>query len=103
MESCICILKVLISNSSVRASTYIIAVFDTLRRHNLSLKPSKCEFMTRKIIYLGFQITESGVAPNPDKVIALQNLEVRKTIRGVRGFLGAMFYYTGNTRKTLLI
>lgn len=77
----------------------IISVFTTLRQNNLSLKPSKCEFMTKKIIYLGFQITEFGVSPNPEKVIALQNLEVKKTIRGVRGFLGAMSYYRKHTQN----
>lgn len=77
----------------------IISIFNTLRQNNLSLKPSKCEFMSGKIIYLGFQITEFGVSPNPDKVIALQNLEVKKTIRGIRGFLGAMSYYRKHTQN----
>lgn len=77
----------------------LVGVLNTLRENNLSLKPAKCEFMTKKVIYLGFQITEFGVTPNPEKVEAIQTLEVKRTVRGIRSFLGAVGYYRKHTEN----
>lgn len=90
---------IILGNSEKEHRENLKAVLNTIRFHKLSLKPSKCIFMAKKVIYLGFQISEDGISPNPEKVEALQKLEVKKTIRGVRSFLGAMSFYRRHTEN----
>ena len=68
-------------------------VFDSLRQHNLKLKPSKCTFFQKETKYLGFRIGQEGIQPDPDKVTAIQTVAAPKTVRQVRGFIGMCSYY----------
>ena len=68
-------------------------VFDSLRKHNLKLKPSKCEFFNEETQYLGFKISRKGIQPDQDKVTAIQSVIAPKTVRQVRGFIGMCSYY----------
>ena len=36
------------------------------------LQPAKCEFLRKEVNYLGHQITETGVKPDPQKVVAIE-------------------------------
>ena len=47
-------------------------VFARLRMHNLKLQQNKCEFLRKKVTYLGHKLTTQGLLPNPDKVIAVR-------------------------------
>ena len=51
---------------------HIDTVLSSLRRHNLKLKPAKCEFFKKETQYLGFKISEEGIQPDLDKVKANQ-------------------------------
>ncbi len=68
-------------------------IFQRLRRYNLKLHPGKCKFARGQVDYLGHVISEEGIAPNPDKVRAVQEFPVPTTVRGVRQFLGMASYY----------
>ena len=68
-------------------------VFDILRKANLKLKISKCEFIKDQINYLGHVISNDGISVDKQKVEAVQNVEAPKTIRDVRNFLGMTSYY----------
>lgn len=84
---------IILGNTESEHKANVFTVLSTLRENKLSLKPSKCVFFARKVIYLGFQISEEGILPDPQKVEALRKLEVKKTLKGVRSFLGAIGYY----------
>ena len=56
-------------------------VFDRLRLHNLKLNSSKCEFLKRKIPYLGFMLSPQGITPDVDKIRAIANLPPPQTPR----------------------
>lgn len=43
-------------------------IFNRLRKKNLTLQPLKCEFLTKEVTYLGHQITNEGIKPDPQKV-----------------------------------
>ena len=47
--------------------------FATLRKHELSVKMSKCTFAQSKVGYLGYVITDKGVSTDPAKVEAIVN------------------------------
>lgn len=50
-----------------------------LRDAGLTLQPDKCHFLRRELIYLGHQITDKGVKPDPGKIEAVKNFPVPKT------------------------
>ena len=69
------------------------AVFKKLARAGLKLKPSKCEFFKKRIKYLGHIVSEEGVSTDPQKVEAVLNWPVPRTVHDVRAFLGFVGYY----------
>jgi uncharacterized protein YdcH (DUF465 family) len=42
-------------------------VLDRLRKYRLKLKPEKCQFLRKEVNYLGHEITEAGVKPDPKR------------------------------------
>lgn len=42
-------------------------VFSNLHKHNLKLKPSKCEFFMTEVKYLGHIVSEHGIKTDPEK------------------------------------
>ena len=56
------------------------AVFQKLAKAGLKLKPSKCEFFNKRIKYLGHIVSEEGVSTDPNKLEAVLNWPVPKTV-----------------------
>ena len=44
------------------------AVFEKLKKAELKLKPSKCEFFKQELTYLGYVVSKSGIKTNPKKL-----------------------------------
>ena len=57
------------------------------------MKRSKCAFATTSVAYLGYVISEAGVAMDSDKVEAVASWPQPRSARGLRGFLGLAGYY----------
>jgi len=58
-------------------------VFERLRNAGLKLKAKKCHFFKKELAFLGHIVGEKGVQPDPDKVSAVVNHPVPKTLRGI--------------------
>ena len=69
------------------------AVFKRLKRNNLKLKASKCEFFKREVTYLGLVVSQEGIQTDPSKIDAVKTWPVPKTVKEVRMFLGFTGYY----------
>ncbi|BFZ24011.1 hypothetical protein BsWGS_27050 [Bradybaena similaris] len=72
---------------------HVQIVFNRLRQHNIKLKLSRCEFLKPEIKYLGFIVTRDGIRPDDDKVKAIRDLPIPRSVREVRGFIGMCGYY----------
>jgi len=59
--------------------TKLREALDRLRMHKLKLQPDKCEFVRKEVNYLGHQITEAGVRPDPQKVVAIEQFPTPTT------------------------
>ena len=59
----------------------------------MKLKPCKCEFIKKRIEYLGHIVSEEGILTDPQKVEAVIHWPVPKTVYDVRAFLGFVGYY----------
>ncbi|XP_074040987.1 tropomodulin isoform X2 [Leptinotarsa decemlineata] len=71
----------------------IAQVFEKLREVNIKLKPKKCNFLLKKVKYLGHMITQEGVLPDPEKIEAIKKFPIPRNVRGVRAFMGLVNWY----------
>ncbi len=69
------------------------AVFLWLTQHNLCLKIKKCHFARTSVPYLGHIVSSEGIAPDPDKIRAVQDFPVPTEEKHIRQFLGLCSYY----------
>ena len=67
-------------------------IFDRLRETNLSLKPSKCSFLKKEVIYLGHVLSSEGISPDPSKIQRVQEYPVPTNVKKVRQYLGLASY-----------
>ena len=68
-------------------------VFQRLKDSNLTVKTAKCIFGTEDCVYLGYKIGKGGVKPEDNKIQAIRQVEIPKTKKDVRAFLGMTGYY----------
>ena len=80
----------LASQKNILGDKRVLQRFD---RTNLQLHPGKCVFAQPQVQYLGFVLTEEGVAASPEKVKAVQNFPTPTCVKDVRSFLGLASFY----------
>lgn len=68
-------------------------VFQRHREVNLKVQLDKTEFLRKETNLLGHVITPNGIKANPDKIKAIQNYPIPKTLKEIRSFLGITGYY----------
>lgn len=68
-------------------------VFTRLEEHGLKLKPSKCFLLKPEVKFLGHVVSAAGIQVDMEKVKALQDWPVPKTVKAVRQVVGFMSYY----------
>ncbi|ESK90661.1 pro-pol protein [Moniliophthora roreri MCA 2997] len=64
-----------------------------LKKHDLFLKPEKCEFDVTEVIFLGMVIRPSYIAMDPVKLAGIADWEPPQTVKGVCAFLGFRNFY----------
>ncbi len=76
------------------------AVFTQLRKFNLKLKTSKCEFFRREVVYLGHVVSEEGIKTDPTKIQAVKDWPVPKSAKDVRNFWASLGTTGASSRDT---
>ena len=71
----------------------IQTVLDKLHKANMRVSPEKSTFFKKEVEYLGFLVSEQGIKTCPSKVKDIIDFAQRKTLRGLRSFLGLAGYY----------
>ena len=64
-----------------------------MRKAELSIKVSKCEWFTKCLEFLGHLVSERGLQPLDSKVAAIRDLAPPETVRQVRQVLGLFGFY----------
>uniref|UniRef100_A0A0W0FDK0 RNA-directed DNA polymerase n=1 Tax=Moniliophthora roreri TaxID=221103 RepID=A0A0W0FDK0_MONRR len=64
-----------------------------LKKHNLFLKPEKCEFNVTEVIFLGMVIRPGYITMDPVKLMEIAEWEPPQTVKGVCAFLGFGNFY----------
>jgi transposase InsO family protein len=68
-------------------------VLQLLKEQQLYAKPSKCFFGVKEVEYLGHIVSHEGVKVDPNKIKAMMDWPIPKTLKNLRGFLGLTGYY----------
>ena len=84
---------IIFSDNEEQHLEHLEIIFERLRRFNLKLKFSKCDFFKSQIEYLGHLITPYGIRPIPGKLRAIQDMPAPRTVKQVKQFLGLVGYY----------
>ena len=68
-------------------------VFDRIRAAGLKLKPSKCQFLRKEVVFLGHVVSSDGIKTDPEKVKAVETWPVPLNVKELQSFLGLASYY----------
>ena len=72
---------------------HLRTVLQTLKKHKLYAKFSKCEFWLDRVAFLGHVISKEGVMVDPAKIEAVSNWKRPTNVSEIRSFLGLAGYY----------
>ena len=68
-------------------------VFDKLSQHKLRISLDKCEFMRSSLVFLGHQVSESGIRPPQARVSEIADLPRPTDSASLRRYLGLIGFY----------
>ncbi len=84
---------IIYSNNLTEYKRHIKAVLEKIRKANLKLKPSKCQWFQTELKFVGHLVGRNGIRPDPRNVEKIKNAEVPKNTTELRRFLGMAQYY----------
>lgn len=82
-----------IADSPQQALERLKVVLDILTSKGFSLNAKKCSFLKNKVEYLGFEVHDGEIRPNPKKIEALTLLPPPETVTQLRQFIGLASYF----------
>jgi ribosome-interacting GTPase 1 len=68
-------------------------VLKQLEENNLFLKITKCKFFITMVTFVGIVITPEGISMEKDKIKAILEWRIPKTVKQVQAFLGSANFY----------
>ena len=87
----------------------LLDLLKVLRKYGLKISPHKCQFLKKKIVYMGleFQVDNDKVCYTPlkDKCEVIRNLDSPKTLKQMRAFCGMVNFLSSflpNLRRLLI-
>lgn len=72
---------------------HLDVVLQRLQEAGLKVSPKKCDFFKDQVAFLGHIVSQEGISTSPDKVSAIKEWPVPKSVTDVRSFLGTCSYY----------
>lgn len=72
---------------------HLRAIFSRLKQFGLVINPDKCLFGAKEVVFLGYLVSQSGIAPVPEKVSVIANFPRPETVRDLRRFLAMLNFY----------
>jgi hypothetical protein len=88
------IMELFVDDGGTAADTFeemmekLTKIFTLIRKHNLSLSASKCEFFMTTMVFAGASVGPMGVQPDLSKLTAIVNWKTPEDAMALAGFLG---------------
>lgn len=67
-------------------------VLEKLRLNGVLLNSHKCKYKLKQVEFLGYKLSEKGIAPSEEKISAIQRFRTPSTKEEVRSFLGLITF-----------
>lgn len=84
----------MIATTTIEENILILSeVLKIMSENLLELRLDKCSFLEKKILYLGYLITQDGILPNPQNVQAVNDYPLPNTPKKLHRFLGLASYF----------
>ena len=71
-------------------------VFRRLDANGMILNLAKCQLGKQRVQFLGYEVTEHGIAPTEDKIKTIANYPKPTNVQELRRFLGMIYFYRIN-------
>ncbi|GFX79412.1 hypothetical protein TNCV_1715621 [Trichonephila clavipes] len=68
-------------------------IFEVAKKYGLEIKFKKCQFLKKKIEFLGHIVESGTIKPSPTKTLDVRNFPEPTTIKQVQSFLGLTGYF----------
>ncbi|GFX11245.1 retrovirus-related Pol polyprotein from transposon 297 [Trichonephila clavipes] len=68
-------------------------IFEVAKEYGLEIKFKKCQFLKKKIEFLGHIVESGTIKPSPTKTLAVRKFPEPTTIKQVQSFLGLTGYF----------
>ncbi|GFU50978.1 retrovirus-related Pol polyprotein from transposon 297 [Trichonephila clavipes] len=68
-------------------------IFEVAKKYRLEIKFKKCQFLKKKIEFLGHIVESGTIKPSPTKTLAVRKFPEPTTIKQVQSFLGLTGYF----------
>ncbi|KAL0549383.1 hypothetical protein IC582_013865 [Cucumis melo] len=81
------------SETEAEHEEHLHQVLENLRANRLYAKFSKCEFLLKKVSFLGHVVSSEGLSVDPAKIEAVTNWPRPSTVSEIHSFLGLAGYY----------
>lgn len=84
---------VVLGKTNEEAMVNLGKVLDEASQNGLQIKWKKCQFLQRKIKYLGYVVENGTIKPSTEKSLAVKNFKIPKNAKEVHSFLGLAGYF----------
>ncbi|XP_055921606.1 uncharacterized protein K02A2.6-like [Eupeodes corollae] len=64
-----------------------------IQDYGFKIKFAKCRFFVNEVKYLGYVINQHGLHPDPERILAINNMPEPTNVSELRSFLGAINFY----------
>ncbi|CAM4492671.1 unnamed protein product [Caretta caretta] len=84
---------IVFGNTSEEHDNNLQSVLNCISTAGLQLNRSKCKFRQTELSFLGHTISQAGLKPDPDHILAISNAPPPTDLQTLRSFLGLTFWY----------
>lgn len=81
------------SNSEEQHKEHLLALFQRLVDHGITVNTSKCVFGVQELTFLGYHISAKGIKPSEEKIKVISDMNAPTSIKALQRFLGMVNYY----------
>ncbi|CAM4598995.1 unnamed protein product, partial [Lepidochelys olivacea] len=84
---------IMYGNTSEEHDNNLQSVLNCISTASLQLNRSKCKFRQTELCFLGHTISQAGLKPDPDHILAILNAPPPTDLQTLRSFLGLTSWY----------
>lgn len=81
------------SRSEAQHLEHLEILFDRLKQFGILINTSKCILGVKEVSFLGYNVSSFGIRPLPEKIQAVKDFPIPKSVKQLRRFLGMVNFY----------